>query len=100
MALYMHERRAWKWVHIPALNSLWERPPTPNRPQWPYQAMLVIPGGVVIMVQTQQRDEAQTKLLSSLLNEAILSLGTARDDTGSSAAIIAHEDAERRRSPD
>lgn len=97
IALWAEAPQSWKWLHIPALNSVSERPLRSDRPSWPYQAILMIPGGIGLVVQTQQPNAEHGKQLSSLLNEAIIRFGVNREDTGSMAAIIAHEAEEERR---
>ncbi len=97
IALWAETQQGWKWLHIPALNSVSERPLRSDKPNWPYQAILMIPGGIGLVVQTQQPNAEHGKQLSSLLNEAIVRFGVNRDDTGAMVALIAHEEAEERR---
>ena len=97
IALWEESRSCWKSLHIPSLNSVSERPLRSDKPNWPYQAILMIPGGLGLVVQTQQPNAEHGQQLSSLLNEAIVRLGSTRDDTGSLSAIITHEEEEERR---
>lgn len=97
IALWAETQQGWKWLHIPALNSVSERPLRADKPSWPYQAILMIPGGIGLVVQTQQPNFQHCQQLSSLLNEAIVRFGVTRDDTGSLAAVMAYEEEARRR---
>lgn len=87
----------WKWFHISAMNSLTERPLNNNRPSWPYQAIMMIPGGIGLVIQTQNPNAEQAKQLQTLLVEGFMKYGVRRDDDGAMAAIIAHEEEEERR---
>lgn len=91
------EGQGWKWFHIPAINSLSERPLRPDKPSWPYQAILMIPGGIGLVVQTSRPNAEHGRQLSALLVEGLVRLSTRRDDDAALAAIIAHEEEERRR---
>jgi len=78
-------------LHIPSINNITERPLRSDKPSWPYQAILMLSGGLVLITQTQKPNEEQAKQMSSLLNEAAIRFGANRDDTGSLAAIISYE---------
>lgn len=105
IAVWVESRHCWKWLYIPALNSVSERFLRSDKPSWPYQAILMIPGGIGLVVQTDHPEEERGRppdvergrRLSSLVNEAIVRFGGSREDTGSIAAILAHEEAEERR---
>jgi hypothetical protein len=80
-----------KWLHIPALNSVSERSLRADKPDWPFQAIMSVPGGMAVVVQTEKADEKHGEQLSALLNKAIFRLGASfRGDD--SAALIAYED--------
>jgi len=87
----------WRWLSISALNSLVERPLNKYRGGWPYQAILLIPGGIGLIVQTKTNSTEAAKQLSSLLVRAFMLFGTRRDDDGALAAILTHEEEEEER---
>lgn len=91
------EAQSWQWFHIPAINSLFERPLHPDKRSWPYQAILMIPGGMGLVVQTQTPHAEHGKRLSSLLTEGFMRFGVRRDDDSALAAIITHEEEEEER---
>jgi len=92
IALWEESSQCWRTLHIPSLNNVSERPLRSDKPTWSYQAIMMLPGGLVLVVQTQQPNPEHEKRLSSLLNEAIIRLGVMRDDTGSIASIISFEE--------
>jgi hypothetical protein len=91
------EPQRWKWFHIPAINSLSETPLHPDEPIRAYQAMLMIPGGIGIVVQTRSPHAEHGKRLSLLLTKAFMRFGVQRDDNGALAVIITHEEEEKAR---
>jgi hypothetical protein len=97
IALWQETRQSWKWLHIPALNSVSERPLRSDKPSWPCQAIMMLPGGIGLVVQTRQPSAEHSKQLLSLLNKAIVRLGVQHDDTGAIGAIITYEEEEERR---
>jgi hypothetical protein len=92
IASWEESKQCWKTLHIPSLNNVTERPLRSDHPSWSYQAIMMLPGGLVLVVQTQQPNAEHAKQLSSLLNEAIMRFGVFRDDTGSIASIISYEE--------
>lgn len=100
IALWAESRQGWKWYHFSALNSLSERPLRSDKPSWPYQAIMMIPGGIGLVLQTRQPNAEHAKQLSSLLTEAFLRFGVRRDDESATTAIITHEEEEERRRQD
>jgi hypothetical protein len=95
------EGKGWKWFHIPALNSVSERPRRPDKPSWPHQAIVMVPGGIGLIVQTQKPDDNHAGQLSSLLVQALVTLGARQLDDGSTVAIIDYEqEKERKRRED
>lgn len=83
-------------LHIPALNNFTERPLRPDKLSWPYQVIVMLPGGLVLIAQTLGTDKTHARQLSLLLNEAIARLGVIGDDTGSMAAIASYEEEKER----
>ena len=83
-------------LHIPALNNFTERPLRSDKPNWPYQVIVMLPGGLVLIAQTLSTDKTHARQLSLLLNEAIVRLGVIGDDTGSVAAIASYEEEKER----
>ena len=54
----------WRWLHIAGLNWYSERFLKKQKPGWPYQAILMIPSGMGLIVQTEKPDyEQATQLL-------------------------------------
>jgi hypothetical protein len=91
----MSEEGGWKYLHIPVINNLTERPLRSDKPNWPYQTIVMIPGGMGLVVQAQTSDKKQCECLSLLLVKSLLRLGAQRDVNDAETAIIVEE--ERRR---
>lgn len=83
-------------LHIPTLNNFTERPLRSDKPNWPYQVIVMLPGGLVLIAQTLDTDKTRARQLSLLLNEAIVRLGVIGDDTGSMTAIASYEEEKER----
>jgi len=93
----LSDGNVWKWFHFSAINSLTERPLNAYKPSWPYQAIMIIPGGMGLVVQTQNpKDVEHATQLQNLLVQGFMKYGVRRDDDGAMAAIIAHEERRRR----
>jgi len=90
-------QQIFRWLHILTLNSISERPLSIDKPNWPYQAIMMIPGGIGLVVQTRGPNVEHSEQLSSLLNEAIVRFGSRHEDTGSTAAAIGYEEEEEAR---
>jgi hypothetical protein len=91
------EAQGWKILHIPAINNLSERPLRSDKQDWPYQAIVIIPGGVGLILQTQSTDPQICRDLSTLLVEALMRLGVNREKDDSYTPIMVEE---RRRQED
>lgn len=96
LAAWMETPQAWKYLHIPALNYASERPLRADKPTWPYQVVLQIPGGLGLVAQTHEPDEAAGEQLAALVNEALRRFATRFGDDAALAALVAHEEAEER----
>jgi hypothetical protein len=96
IAFVLDRSRRWRRISISALNSLTERPLLGGS-SWPYQAILMIPGGIALMLQTKTNDAQHANQLSSVLAQAFIQFGTRHDDDGALTAIITHEEEEERR---
>ena len=74
--------------------------------KWPYQAILILSGGMSLVVETIERNAQSAEQLSSLLTKALFLLGKKDGDIGSMAAMNAHleqlrrQEDERRRQDD
>jgi len=69
-------------------------------PHWPYQAILNLPGGISLMVETSKNDARSANELSQFLNKVLFSLGKRDMDFASMAAINAYLEQQRRRNSD
>ncbi len=87
-----------RMLHARSINNISERPLRSDKPNWQYQSIVMLSGGLVLVAQTQLPNVEQANQLSALLNEAIVCFGSLNDDTGSIAAIIAYEEEKRRSS--
>src|ERR1044072_7319522 len=47
----INDGKSWKWFSTSAINGLSERHITSNQPTWPYQAFLMVAGGMGLVVQ-------------------------------------------------
>jgi hypothetical protein len=65
--------------------------------KWPYQAILILPGGMSLVVETIDRTAQPAEQLSSFLTKALFLLGKRDGDIGSMAAMNAHLEELRRR---
>ena len=99
MARYANQN-VWKWFYTSMIYSLTERHINKNKPNWPYQATMIFPGGLGLIIQTKTVDKTQQDKLSSLLVHAYMKFGVRGADTGEIAAIIANEERKRRQSDD
>lgn len=86
-----------KWLYIPALSSLSERPLRSDRSSWPHQAILVTPVGMGMIVQTRTPDKEHGEKMSALLIGAFMTLGTQPVGAGAMSSIVAHEEEQERR---
>ena len=89
--------KVWKWLYIAGLNWYSERFISKDKPGWPYQAILMIPSGMGLTVQTKKPDREPQKRLSSLLQQAFMSLNTRYESSGAMTAIINYEEEQERR---
>jgi hypothetical protein len=65
----------------------------PRRKPWPYQAILVLPGGLNLVIQTYTRDEESGKRAAAFLSKALFTLGKRESDL---AGLAAANDYQRR----
>jgi hypothetical protein len=79
-----------------AVYALSERFFSPSQPNWPYQAILILPGGMNLIVETLNRDSQSANILSQFLNRVLFSLGKRDTDIASMAAINAYLEELRR----
>jgi len=63
---------------------------------WPYQATLILPGGMSLVVETISRDTQSAEQLSGFLTNTLFALGKRHDDFASIAAINAYLEELRR----
>jgi hypothetical protein len=77
----------WRYVYLPHINYISERLLTEKHSDWPYQAMVNVPGGMVIVVQNIKADKNEAKLLSALLQKSVRILGSKNDDDSSQVII-------------
>jgi len=96
IVIWEENDRCVRKLHIPALNNFTERPLRSDKPNWPYQVIVMLPGGLVLIAQTLGTDKKHARQLSLLLNEAIVRLGAIGDDAGSMAAIASYEEEKER----
>jgi hypothetical protein len=89
----IQKNNIWRYIYIPAINYFSERPLNQVKPTWPYQAMINVPGGIVIAIQIEILNQQTVKVLSSFLNDAFMRLRINRDDESTSLII----EEERRR---
>ena len=82
----------WKWLHISGLNWYSERFLSKQKPNWPYQAVLMIPSGMALLVETEKPDKDSQRELYSLLKKAFTIFGTKEEDTGAILSIIDDEE--------
>ncbi len=82
------ERGGTRWLHVPWIVGFAERPLRDKKPHWAYQALLLLPNGLGLVVQTLTPDADQARELSMLLSRAMLFLGNGRKDEGVSAVLI------------
>ncbi|MFQ5616361.1 MAG: hypothetical protein ACE5GO_07885 [Anaerolineales bacterium] len=80
-----------------AIYALSERFFDPRASKWPYQAILILSGGMTLMVETVARDTQSAGQLSRFLTKALFSLGKQDTDIASVAAMNAHLEELRRR---
>jgi hypothetical protein len=92
----IHDGSVWKWFSISAVNSLCERPLSQNKPSWPYQAQLMLPGGLGLVIQTSTNNPQHAKQLSTLLQQGFCMFGSRQDD-GALAALVSYEEEQQRR---
>ncbi len=85
------EGQGWKFLHLTAVSSLTERQLRADKSAWPYQAIVMVPGGMGLVVQTKTADANAAQQLSALLVQSLLRLASSRDDEGSIAALAAFE---------
>ena len=100
VAILIEAPDCWRWLHIPAINYLSETPLCTSKPDKPYQAVILIPGGMGITVETQLSNKAHGEQLASILVNAFSRFATRKTDGDSMAAIITHEEDEERRKED
>jgi hypothetical protein len=91
-------RQCVRTLHARSINNISERPLRSDKPNWQYQSIIMLSGGLVLIAQTQLPNIEQANRLSALLNEAIVCFGAPQDDTGSIAAIIAYEEEKKKSS--
>jgi hypothetical protein len=60
-------------------------------PAWPYQAILMIPGSIVLVIHSQKQNEDQQERLSSLLVQGFIKFGVRTDDKSALVAIADYE---------
>jgi len=77
--------------------ALSERLFDPSRSNWPYQAIVILPGGISLVVETSNIDAPSANELSKFLNQVLLSLGKRETDIASLNAINAYLEELRRR---
>ena len=70
--------------------ALSERFFNPSSPGWPYQAIIVLPGGLSLIVETTSRDNKSAAELSEFLNKALFSLGKRDNDIAGVIAMNAY----------
>jgi hypothetical protein len=87
LIILFSDGETWKIISIAAINNLSERPLNDNKPKWPYQAIIGLPGGYGIIAQTRKSDITQQKMLSRTLINAYLQFCVRTDDYGSIKAI-------------
>ena len=92
LIIILWDGKVWKWLYVAGLNWYSERFINKDKPTWPYQAILMLPSGMGLIVQTQKQDRELQKQLSSLLMEAFMRLGTSRESGGAMTAIIDYEE--------
>jgi len=80
-----------------SIYGLSERYFDPRASNWPYQAILILSGGMTLIVETIARDVQSAKQLSRFLTKALFSLGKRDSDIGSMAAMNAYLEELRRR---
>jgi hypothetical protein len=90
------EGQGWKFYNAPALNGFSERRLRPDKRRWPYQAIVMLPGGMSLIVQTSRADAEHGNQLRVLLTQALIVLGKRDADDGALAAIVAYEEQKRR----
>jgi hypothetical protein len=91
-----HDGKVWKWFYTSALNSLMERKISQDKPSWPYQAILMIPGGLGLVIETWKVDKEQQEKLSTLLVQAFMKFSVRGEDAGAIAAIATYEEEKQR----
>ena len=64
--------------------------------KWPYQAILILSGGMSLVVETIDRNAQPAEQLSYFLTKVLFSLGKKDGDIGSMAAMNAHLEEIRR----
>ena len=89
------ETPGWRILHAPWLDGFWHRSHEYYR-SWPDQYVLMMPGGVCWIIETDRRDPERGKRLNALLGRA-LQLRISRSDDGAMAAILHHEEQQKRR---
>jgi hypothetical protein len=73
-----------------AVYAISERFLDPTQPNWPYQAILILPGGMSLIVETLSRYSQSANGLSQFINRVLFSLGKRDTDIASMAAINAY----------
>lgn len=87
--------RVRKLFYTSAIHNLTERKINGDQPTWPYQATLMVAGGLILTVQTDKVDKIQQEKLSFILNRAFIMFSTQRDDLDAIAAIVKSEQQRR-----
>lgn len=93
--IVMWDGQVWKWIYISGINWYSERFLSKDKPSWPYQAVMMLPSGMALIIETEKSDKEKQNQLSNLLKQAFLTHSTKKEDIGALAAIIDDENKKR-----